>query len=419
MQNKGKTALDLSILSIFSLSIITASTSAIASALEVVCAYYSAIPYNTVYQLATVPSIVCMITQLLVGPFIGKKVTYKQVLVVGIILFIVGGMGPILFLNNFSVVMGLRVVFGIGLGMTNWGNAIIMAGYKGETRAKYLGYSSLVYTLFAMAIASATGILGDVSVYATFYIYALGVIPLVMILLMMKEPESTRLSMEAAKEAKQAGTSKEKKEKQKLSLGICGTTWFWMIFGGVVLLLKYPVYLQIGNFVVERGQGTAAAAGTAISLYTGAGALAALFYGRIEKVLKRYSIAFGMLCMVLNLVLVLFFNSLPLTLIGYALGGFGFTYQGLVRSNYIGAANDPSGMAMYVSINSIFVYGVMFLSTYYIPVANSLVSTFLGGESVTSNWWLCLVVYAIITVLLVVFDPRPKAFIEEQAQGES
>lgn len=406
---QNKTVFSMSLLAIMSLAICVSSTSAIASALERLVQYYPDVAYNTVYQLATIPSVISMILALILGPFVGKKLSYKSVNIVGMILFMAGGMGPVLALHSFPFVMACRVVFGMGLGMTCWSQAIIMAEYKGEERASNLGIYNLIYSLFAMAIASLTGILADISVTASFFVYALALIPLLLVIFFMKEPESTRIYRETA--------ANEEKAEKKVRVPLNGIAWLWMIVGGLVLLVKYPVYLQTASYLTETGLGTAAVAGTVIACYTIGNSVAALVFGKLDKLLSRYVMFLSMLTMVLNLVMVLFVHNLVLTYIAYFLGGFGFSLQGLARSNYIAAANEPTAMAMFVSLNSIFIYGVMFVSTYYIAGANTLVNRILGGESVVSNWWICLIVMVALTLWTLLKDPRPAAYLNEQAQS--
>ena len=408
--NNKKTIFSMNLLAIMSLAICVSSTSAIASALEKLVQYYPDVPYNTVYQLATIPSIISMILALILGPFVGKKLTYKGVNIVGMILLMAGGIGPVLALHNFTFVMICRVVFGMGLGMTCWSTAIIMAEYKGEERASNLGIYNLIYSLFAMAIASLTGILADISVEASFFVYALVLIPLLLVIFFMKEPESTRIYRENAQ--------KEEKQEKKVKVPLNSTAWLWMIIGGVVLLVKYPVYLQTASYLTETGLGTAAIAGTVISCYTIGNSVAALVFGKLDKMISRYIMFISMFTMAVNLMIVLFTHSLVLTYVSYFLGGFGFSLQGLARSNYIAASNEPSAMAMYVSLNSIFIYGVMFISTYYIAGANTLVNGILGGESIISNWWICLIVMVALSLWTLLMDPRPAAYIKEQTESK-
>ena len=410
MQKNGKVRAVLSFLSIALLNLGAATSAMMQNVLTVVQAEYAEVSSTSLYQLITLPSLICLFASLIIGVFIGRKVSYKFVVAAGTVLYLIGGVGPMFGHFSFGALLGLRCIFGVGLGAMSFGNAIIMANYIGNEQAKFLSLSTLVYNLMFMAISSVEGWLGSVSYRATYYIYILGVIVLLFILLFFEEPASTKENMEAAK----AGAKRE-----KTKLNIPPLAVFWAFMGFVLLVWKFPYTLQVSLFTAERGiANPTVLAGLLMSVYQAGGFVGCLIYPTLNKKFSRWTFPFALLLVALDVVLVMGTHSIPLYYISYFIGGTGFTMTGLIRMNYVGSVTEPGSMGFANSMITAFVFGAMYVSPYWIILMNNVFNGIAGTQSEVANWWSCAIGYGLCALIMIIKDPRPKQY-KEIMEAES
>ena len=126
------------------------------------------------------PSLVS-IPFLLLSGFLSSKISKIKLIKIGLVLFIIGGLGCMLAYNQSSMLF-FRAIIGIALGLTMpLGVALISDYYYGPAREKVLSYSMIVTYASAIVILLLTG--GLVLVYwrIAFLINLIAIIPLFLI----------------------------------------------------------------------------------------------------------------------------------------------------------------------------------------------------------------------------------------------
>ena len=92
-------------------------------------------PSNNYALISTLPTLFIVPTTLWAGAVAGKKIRYRTISLVGILLFLIGGIAPFFLTESFTVLLVCRAVFGIGVGLrASLGNALVMQYYTGKKK---------------------------------------------------------------------------------------------------------------------------------------------------------------------------------------------------------------------------------------------------------------------------------------------
>ena len=114
---------------------------------------------------------------------------YRPLLILGTLLFTAAGAAPF-WISDFKTILISRALFGIGLGvLMPLGNAVILNLFDGQERANMLGMSGLVMNLGGIVLQLLGGVLCAIKWNYAFLAHLLGAIPLIMVMLMLPEPE--------------------------------------------------------------------------------------------------------------------------------------------------------------------------------------------------------------------------------------
>ncbi len=125
---------------------------------------------------------------LVAGALAGNKVKYKTLIIIGIILYLIGGFAPA-FANNFSTILIERAIFGIGWGLiAPLGNALAISFYEGNKRASILGLGAVIMNLGSIVMQFAGGALAVIGWKYSFYSHALGIVSLIFVIIFLTEP---------------------------------------------------------------------------------------------------------------------------------------------------------------------------------------------------------------------------------------
>ena len=96
---------------------------------------------------------------MLLGPIIGKKISYRTTSIIGFTLMFLTGVLPG-FTHNIYVMLALRFAFGLGIGMLGFGSTISMLTYDDmDMRTKMVSWSGVVNRIFTLVFTMGVGIL--------------------------------------------------------------------------------------------------------------------------------------------------------------------------------------------------------------------------------------------------------------------
>ncbi|AEE47112.1 MFS transporter [Cellulomonas fimi] len=225
----------------------------------------------------------------LFAPFAGQivdRLGRKTLLVVAMFAYALAGTAPV-WLDDLHAILASRVLVGVceAAIMTVCTTLIIDYFHEEKRRNTYLGLQTVVTTLAATVFIAVGGALGVSGWHTPFWVYAVGAIIAVPMIVSLWEP-----SPDAAPEAEAADRSRARVPWRELAFPLVVT-----LFGGFtfyVLIIEIS-YLLVGAGVAVSDTRTIGAVAAVASLATACGALA---FARVSAFPKRalLSIAFGL-----------------------------------------------------------------------------------------------------------------------------
>lgn len=364
-------AIKAAILSIFFLIM---GPSLLIPALQSLAVAFPAVPFSTILLAQTLPCLILIPVAIISGALAGSRVKYKTLVVVGMILFVIGGVVPY-FLNDFTAILIARVVFGIGIGIISpMGTALILDLFDGQERVNLLGTGNVFMMIGGIVLQMLGGILCSIGWRYTFLLHILAVIPLLIVLFYLHEPKKvTRKNM----------------EKIKMPFPVYGYT----IMFGVIIMLIYTMILNVSTIMDVRDLGTPASVGVVLSMTTVGGMLAGMAFGKVYKITSKFTIPLGMFISAGGLATAAFANSITILAVGTLITGIGFTTIMPAITMEIGAIVPPAGVGVASGILTAMLNGGMFFSPYFMtfvqrishqssfmfPIFVSMISIAAGG----------------------------------------
>lgn len=389
MKPKNSTAVSLrrsvGILSVFFLTIALGS---ITPAMNKMVEFYGAqgIPMTTIMYVTSLPQLASVVGGLLSGIMAGKRLSFKHCAIIGILLFLIGGVTPVLFTNFISVLI-TRMIFGVGYGfLMVLGNPLISAFYTGDMKAKMLSVSTFVTFGGTVVMQALCGVFADIALRFAFLTHLVAVIPLIFVLLFLEEPFAHQM----------------KSEKNVKKESLSGRVIFIAILFGLMTMCVMPLYINLAVFVGKVNTLATVAASVQI-LYSIGNMIGGLCFAIFYKYLKRFSMGISCIIMSVGMILMLTATGLPQMCIAMFIAGFG--YGGLMPASLMiaGLVTKPSQTAVGTSIVMI---GMNVLGFFATPVANMIGNK--TGDALTAPVFAGTVTLAVIGVFLLVVNPFPK-----------
>ncbi len=296
---KGNKVLKLSILSISFLMMLRLT---ISPALSVIGA--------AVNKDATEMQIMVIVASVVAIPFgfisgiLSRNVKTKTILYIGLILYLIGGIGP-MFVANFTFMIVCRALLGAGTGLfLPFAAGLIADFYTGEEFNMMIGLQSAAVAVGNIITSALAGVLASINWRLSFLIYAFAIISFFLVAFNIPEPEK-----------------KEKKEEEGKAfngkmLFICIAIFIYAII--------YFAFFGFISYVVDELGGNAAQSGLASMVMTLLSLIAGIIFSKTITVLKRASLPIILFINVIGFYVMSQASSFGVLVIGAALVGIGF-----------------------------------------------------------------------------------------------
>lgn len=275
-------------------------------AIQLLAEAYPEIPYTMILMVSTLPLLIVVPMTLISGAIAGNKVQYRHLLLVAMVLSIVGGVLPFVF-RDFYAVLVARAIYGIGIGiMTPLANGIIIQLYEGQQRANMTGMGSMVINIGSTIFMLLSGLISAIDLNLMWLIHLIGIVPLLMVMLYLPEPESV--------------TEKHQLAKAKMPVSI------YFIAGATIFIYMNlnTLLLNMSTIITTENIGNTATAGTILALYTVGGILGGSIFGKYFKFFGKMTHPSALMLMGTGLGIVYFVNTVPLMVVGSIVTGIGF-----------------------------------------------------------------------------------------------
>lgn len=379
---KNKTYL-LNLIALISIYVINGAGSFENAAVQTMVEAWPSLTPATIRLMITLPSLTSTMIMMIIGQFVGKKISFKNTLILGSIFILSGGVLPFFIHTNWYFILACRIVLGLGMGMLSIRSSMLMLSAKPEDTARFIGLGAVIGSLVSAAIAPITGTLTKLGWYYPFLTNGIIIISLIMILCFVQEPEKT------LEKKKTSGKAK-----------IPTLMYILLLAQFILTLVLYPLLSGISTYLVELNLGDASVAGMMLSLYTGSGIVTNLCLKQLQKTFKAYVLPFFLLLPAIGLALVLFTHNIILVAIGVFISGMGFiTFSSTVQL-YAGAICDENTIVKVSPYLLAMTQFGVFLSSYFIDFTSKL-----GWFNVEMQnpYFICLLIYLGCAIIAFIY----------------
>ena len=222
----------------------------------------------------------------------------------------------------------------------------------------------------------------------SFLIYAWSIIPFLVVLFLcpkFKLDKDDRTSIGG--EESSLGKSESLWESIK---AMPASVWVFSIFTGGYMIFFYPMFLVIGQVIIERGLGDAVSVGYAMTFYSVASLLAGVVFGILAKKIKNGMLCFSLFGIAISSLGIYLSGNYSMVCLFLAIGGFTSTciLPACNNAYYNQVPPQRSFLASSITLSALNVGA--FLGTPYISLVESL-----GGKPMT-----CLLISPVFLAIM-------------------
>ena len=374
-------------LSIYAIAILMMGVVGISSSLSVISQHFPDISQTMIQNLISIPCIVIIPVTIIVGKLM-QIFSKKGLAVWGAILFLIGGVLPA-FTLNFTFILFLRGVFGIGIGIIQVvSTALVAEHFEGEERNKVQGNLQAFQMLGCAIMVFMGGFLASMHWNFVFYVHFLAV-PTILAAVMFL-PNN-----------KPAAENTSEGENHKVTL--TKSLWIWMIVCFFVFCTGQIYSISFSYVITEKAVGESAAAGLGMAFFCIGGILMGMFYGKLAKITGNFSMGIGFFVVAAAYILIATAPSIIVCYIGSLVFGLGMSIvmPGIFLS--VAGSVDMYSAGMAISVATCVQNFGQFCCPYLVnPVASGLgngsnnnIIAFYIAATMASVLGIAMIIYAV------------------------
>ncbi len=321
---------------------------------------------GTASYLATIVALTQVAGALVCGAVAGRRVRHKTLLSVAVAGMAVFGMIPGLFTPDvpFVVLMADRAVFGFFLGFLQ---PIIFAYIAhmfidANRRASAYGWGNVAFNAGAVFASSVGGICVGIGWNTAFWLYGIGLVVLVCVLLFFEEPKFVVEEVAAGGKA-----------------GILPIAWFFMSVFLIAQVLDYPFFTAFIDSLIGHGITDGIVGGQLLSLFTLVGVVASASFGRLFRGMSVNVLPFA--CLVAGLGMAMIYlgisqaSSLAFCVVAVLVVGFGHTLVTVSVPQCVSISCSSSTASAALAFTAVFMNVGVFISSPYMQLVTGVVRT--------------------------------------------
>ncbi|MBW1604850.1 MFS transporter [Lactobacillus sp. Sy-1] len=386
---------------ILSISLIITTGTAISPALPAMEKTFSNYPSSLVDMVATIQQIPAFIV-LLFSSSIAKKFGMKNMIGLGLLLMGISGVLPAIF-PNLWIILGLRIIFGIGIGLFNsLAITIIDNFYDGHDQSQMLGVRSSFEQIGICITNILVGALLSIGWQASFLSYSMAFIVLVIFWLIVPKVDNHT----------DEGIDDERKEKPKATVNSrvigAGFMCSLMTIGMAIVSVLVP------SIIVSLKIGTAQDGSFVITLFTLVSMTMGFLFGKFVSILGKFVYPLGLLCLSVGTILLNYAHSIPMIIVSIAIIGCTFPLAG----NYLFSLMDVIAPKNSTALaNSVLLVGSN-MGTAFSPIVVKLlngVSPMGGAQPGIGLFGVIIALMVLSAALVQIFNhKKPKIEVDER-----
>lgn len=350
---------------------------------NIIAAFPEANQTMVITYMVSVPCLIVIPMTLLSGILI-RKIPSKILVVVGVFLWLVGGVIPF-FMDNLTAILCMRVVFGIGLGLVqSLCSVLIMENFEDpEERNKIMGNQTAFQMLGTIIFSIVAGNLGAIQWNIAFLVHLIAIISLIaaVVCLPYRKPQTVTDSGE------------------KIKFQPTGMMWVWCISFFIFMAAGQAYSNFASSIITELNLGGSAAAGYSLALFSLGGLITGFIFAKIANVCKKMTLTVGCILLAVSYLIMTIAPSLVISYIGAFVCGLAFSI--CMPCILTGAGNSVAitSSAMAVSIATCMQNAGMSLGPYIVtPLGAAFHGVYTGFSA---NQWAMLSAMLIILIFAI------------------
>jgi len=230
----------------------------------------------------SISTISALIVSILIMPQLVKRFNKRNIVLVSLYIYIIGGIGPAFFNATIGQVLICRALLGVGVGLSApLCGAIINELYSGMEKTNMLGWSNAVGSCVGIVLTLIAGFLCTLNWKYTFFAYGFFVIVLLMEYFSLPSMPVPKVTDADGVEHK-AKASYTPRQYVKLVIVLLYGLSFGTFLG--VFLMKIAI------FIADQKLGDALFTASVMSSFMVGVLTTSFLYGVLEKITKRYII---------------------------------------------------------------------------------------------------------------------------------
>lgn len=376
--------LKIGILSLFLFNV--AYGAAISSALGDMSNAFPSASQSTVGLVVTLPALPMVFFGLLSGK-LSTKISKRKLLIVGWILFLIGGVGGGMY-ENLSFILVMRFILGIGFGIASpIAQGLVVEFYKGREQATMMGLSNAVTSIGSMVSMLIGGFLCTLNWRYAFLVYLIALIPLLFAIFNLTDPPVVT-------------TQEENQEISLINKQVVG----YSLMAAILMMFVFSYFSNISIFIANEKLGSAASSGVVASISQCASLVSAAAFSVITQFFKRFTYSVTLALMGIGFLFLSFASNLNSVIIGSLF--YGSAMGLLIPTWLLAIANlaSPGRHVFAFSFLGAFLYFGQFASSLFLPFVGML----LKNPSIRFSYLLSAVFLLGVGLILAVNALRPQ-----------
>ncbi|EGO2705048.1 hypothetical protein IGM04_002756 [Enterococcus sp. DIV2385] len=295
-------------ISVLILSLLTLMAGAVLSPLlSGISNEYSTVSPVFIKSLVTIPSLLVFLLPFLLPQKFINFYSNKTILLIGLLLYSIGGLIPSLFKISFSSFMFCRIILGIGLGLiAPRAVSSINTIYEGKEKEKMLGYAGAMNNLGTITAVLFSGFLGTYNWKNGLWIYWISVIAFILLLIYFP---------------KESSKSNHTVVPKNMSLNAGLISIYLTLFLITIIYFIIPTNLSFYISTITDHNITTIT-GVLMAITSGAGVISGVFFSKIYDILKERISSVLFLSFFLSMLIIYFHFNIYFLLIALPISGF-------------------------------------------------------------------------------------------------
>jgi MFS family permease len=343
---------------------------------------------------ATQMQMMVIVASLVAIPFgfisgiLSGKIKTKTILYISFILYLIGGLGPML-MPNYTFMIICRALLGAGTGLfLPFAAGLIADFFTGEEFTLMIGLQSAAVAIGNIITSALAGILASINWRLSFLIYAFAIVTFFLVAFNIPEPV--------------------KVEKKKEDGNIINKKMLFVCSSILIYAVIYFSFFGFISYVVDEVGGNAAESGLASMVMTALSLVVGIMFSKVLHIFKKATLPMVLFMNVVGFLVLSQANNFGIILLGSAFVGIGFGLlmpygtMRVIESAPKSSATFANGMYMtFVNIGTA-------ISPAILAVVGVAFNKKNDGQFIWFTASILLIAGTVIAIILALTDKKPK-----------